>query len=80
MGSKHTKRDTSLKVTSEYKVVEVAPLWTEGQVAKFLNKSIRSIQALRYNKTGPAFFKIGKSIRYNASDVRKWLGNKSSSM
>lgn len=50
-------------------------LWTEGDLAEFLQQSILT---LRRNRTAaphrhPPFLKIGSAVRYAPSEVQQWL-------
>ncbi|WIG18394.1 helix-turn-helix domain-containing protein [Kocuria rosea] len=45
----------------------------EAALAIWLNKSPRSLQRWRRSAHGPAFVRVGKSIRYRRSDVERWL-------
>ena len=42
-------------------------------LADRLGKSAAVLANMRYLGTGPKFIKVGKSIRYRASDVEAWL-------
>jgi excisionase family DNA binding protein len=49
------------------------PLLTENVAAEALNVSVRTLQAWRSRKQGPAFVKLGNSVRYRHADLDDWL-------
>lgn len=49
---------------------------TEHQVAKIVCQSVRTIQKWRVTGYGPAFFKIGRSVRYRRLEVWQWIEEK----
>jgi predicted DNA-binding transcriptional regulator AlpA len=53
-------------------------LLREKDVAKILNVSVQKVRTMRFDGSGPAVVKIGKSIRYKPSDVRSFLDSFSS--
>lgn len=49
-------------------------IWlTEKQLAEKLNCSLSLLQKRRHLCKGPPYIKIGRSVRYSASDVEKYL-------
>lgn len=48
-------------------------LMTESDVADFLCQSIRTIQKWRVTGFGPAFYKLGRSVRYKRSELIEWM-------
>lgn len=48
-------------------------LLTEREAAELLKTSPRTLQAWRCDKVGPAFVKIGRSIRYRRHDLLTWI-------
>ena len=48
-------------------------LLTAAQAADFLNISIRSLQSWRVRGGGPAFLKLGRSVRYRYAELQTWL-------
>jgi hypothetical protein len=48
-------------------------LFTEKQLAECLNISIKKLQKDRQQNIGIKFVKMGKSVRYRASDVEEFL-------
>lgn len=51
-------------------------LLTEVQAADFLNVSPRTLQTWRLRGGGPAFVKMGKSVRYRAADLDEFVAGK----
>lgn len=49
---------------------------TEHQVADMVCQSVRTIQKWRVTGYGPAFFKIGRSVRYRRREVGQWIEEK----
>ena len=45
------------------------PHFTETQLAKRWNKSVKTLQADRWKGTGVSFLKLGRSVRYRLSDI-----------
>ena len=45
----------------------------EKEAAYFLNWSVKNLQARRFKRQPPPYFKIGKSIRYSMTDLQKFL-------
>lgn len=58
-------RDRDLPIAPEY--------LTEAQVAQLTGFSPRALEAMRSRREGPAYLKIGRSVRYRAADVRAWI-------
>jgi len=46
---------------------------TEQQVADRLCVSVRTVQKWRALGTGPDFHKFGQCVRYDATDVARWV-------
>lgn len=44
----------------------------ERQVADLICQSVRTIQKWRVTGYGPAFYKLGRSVRYRLSEVIAW--------
>ena len=47
-----------------------------GIAAEIAYLSVSVMNKLRWNGGGPAYFKIGRSVRYRVGDVRVWLESK----
>ena len=50
-----------------------AEFLSEDQVADLLCQSVRTIQKWRVSGFGPPFYKFGRSVRYNRSDLVDWI-------
>ena len=48
-------------------------LLKQEQIAAELGKSIAWCERARWNNSGPAFIKIGRSVRYRRADLNAWL-------
>lgn len=46
---------------------------TSQQVASLTGFSLKALEAMRYKRTGPPYFKVGPKVRYRADDVRAWV-------
>jgi predicted DNA-binding transcriptional regulator AlpA len=49
------------------------PLLYPAEAAKLLRVSLSWLAKARLNGTGPVFVKIGRSVRYRASNVRDYI-------
>ena len=48
-------------------------LLTTEQAAEFLGKSVSAMTIDRCRCVGPAYFKLGRSVRYDLADLEAWL-------
>ncbi len=48
-------------------------LLMEVHAAKFLNLSVRTLQAWRLRGDGPAYVRAGRAIRYRRNDLVAWI-------
>jgi predicted DNA-binding transcriptional regulator AlpA len=48
-------------------------LLTDGQASDLLFLSVRTLQTWRCQKTGPAYIRAGRAIRYQRADVLAWI-------
>ncbi|NOX40195.1 MAG: helix-turn-helix domain-containing protein [Alphaproteobacteria bacterium] len=62
--------------TQETRLIDPDQLMTETQVADFLCQSIRTIQKWRITGFGPAFYKIGRSVRYKRGELVDWMNER----
>ncbi len=46
---------------------------TERQVAEMTGFSKYTFQRLRFEHRGPAYLKVGRSVRYRLEDIQKWM-------
>lgn len=47
--------------------------WKEDQAATYLNVSQKTLQQWRFYGRGPAYLKLGRSVRYLQSDLDNFL-------
>jgi predicted DNA-binding transcriptional regulator AlpA len=52
------------------------PLWTDLQVAEFLQLSSGTLRKARMTGGGPPFLKIGNLVRYLPSAVQEWCAER----
>jgi predicted DNA-binding transcriptional regulator AlpA len=48
-------------------------LYDQTEVAKALGKSEAWAERSRWDGSGPAFIKVGRSVRYRGSDLLAWI-------
>jgi excisionase family DNA binding protein len=48
-------------------------LWTISQVSEFLSVPVGTLYQWRHKGYGPPAMRIGRSLRYDAAAVRRWL-------
>ena len=48
-------------------------LWTVYQLAEFAGVSVTTIYHWRWEGKGPKAIKVGRYLRYQESDIEKWL-------
>ena len=48
-------------------------LLNETQVADLVCQSVRTLQKWRVTGAGPAFYKLGQSVRYKRAEVLDWI-------
>ena len=48
-------------------------LWTVDQLAEFAGVSVTTIYHWRWEGKGPKAVKVGRYLRYQESDIEKWL-------
>jgi predicted DNA-binding transcriptional regulator AlpA len=47
-------------------------LWGVQEVAKYCQVPVETVRKWNSERSGPAFMKIGKYVRYVPSEVRNW--------
>lgn len=47
--------------------------WTESETARQVGCSVSGLRKKRQNGSGPRFIRLGRLVRYLASDVQAWL-------
>ncbi|MGH3757282.1 helix-turn-helix domain-containing protein [Actinophytocola sp.] len=53
------------------------PLWDTDDVAAFLKVPAKTVREWRHKEEGPRYSRLGKHVRYLASDVMEWVRNQS---
>ena len=48
-------------------------VFDEYEAAKFLKKSVQTLRNDRCSRKGPAYLKLGRSVRYKVSDLLEYL-------
>jgi hypothetical protein len=54
-------------------VNQVKLSYNEKEVADLIGISTRTLQQWRMGGRGPLFRKLGRAVRYSASDLERWL-------
>lgn len=49
------------------------PMLTTSELAEYLGVNVQAIYDLRADGRGPTGVRVGRELRYRASDVRTWL-------
>ena len=49
------------------------PLLSTQQLASYLDLPITTLYQWRYQRQGPAAFRVGRHLRYRWSDVQAWI-------
>ena len=63
-------------VDAQTGVIGESPFLTPKEAAKYLKVSKSYLDNLRSNGGGPKFIKIGRSVKYNIDDLRKFAERK----
>lgn len=50
-----------------------APLWTAQELADFVGVPIQTVYAWSHRGGGPVACRVGRHLRYRATDVERWL-------
>lgn len=50
-----------------------ASLLSERDAARYIGMSVHFLQQARVRGRGPAFMRIGRSVRYSWEDLQEWL-------
>ena len=48
-------------------------LFDDGEAAKRLNLSRQTLRNWRFNNTGPAYRRFGRSVRYTEEDIQEYI-------
>jgi predicted DNA-binding transcriptional regulator AlpA len=60
--------------------VPLQELWNIKQVSNFLDVPVGTLYQWRHKGYGPPAWRLGRSLRYDAAAVRRWLVEESSVM
>jgi excisionase family DNA binding protein len=52
---------------------EQAEIWDADEVAAYLKVPKATLYAWRHKRKGPPGKRVGRHLRYNASEVREWF-------
>lgn len=55
--------------------VVMAPLLTPDQVSEYLDVPLGTLANWRYQGRGPAFVRLGRHVRYRATDIAEWISS-----
>ncbi|GEL19590.1 helix-turn-helix domain-containing protein [Pseudonocardia asaccharolytica] len=55
--------------------VAVEPLWTAPDLAHYLGVPVKTLYQWKWRGEGPPVRKIGRHLRYDPSEVRRWLAS-----
>ena len=56
--------------------LQMDPALSDNQAAKEIGVAVQTLRNWRHLKRGPAYLKIGRSIRYQLEDLKKFKANK----
>ncbi len=48
-------------------------LLTTKEAAQIASVSVKFLEKLRYERTGPKYLKLGRCVRYSTSDLSDWI-------
>lgn len=51
------------------------PLWTPADLAVYLGIPVRTLYQWKWRGDGPPVRKVGRHLRYDPADVRRWLAS-----
>ena len=54
-------------------MTEATPLLNDTQAAEVLGLSIHTLRIWRHQSKGPSFIKLGRSVRYDPADLRRFV-------
>ena len=47
--------------------------WNDVQAAEYVGHSVKTLRKMRLEHRGPAYLKLGRSVRYLQADLDAWL-------
>lgn len=68
----NSEKDPS-SLDTETMTVRLPRLMTQQQVAELTQKSPKTLERMRWLGEGPPWVKLGRHVRYRASDVQLWI-------
>jgi predicted DNA-binding transcriptional regulator AlpA len=48
-------------------------LWSTGDVSRFLGIPVNTLYQWRHHGVGPRAYRVGRHLRYDPAEVRRWL-------
>jgi excisionase family DNA binding protein len=51
-------------------------LLTQGEAARLLRLSERTLERLRVSGSGPVYVKAGRLVRYREADLEEWIASR----
>ena len=60
----------------EERLLSADPLLSPEQLADYLGVPIKTVYRWREHRDGPPGFRVGRHVRYRASDVDAWIGER----
>lgn len=52
---------------------QLRELWTIQQLAEYLRTPVGTLYQWRYKGVGPRAYRVGRHLRYDPAEVRRWL-------
>ncbi len=69
------RRPTPSGVDPLRDAVLMTPLLTPDQVSDYLGVPLGTLANWRYQGRGPVYVRLGRHVRYRATDVAEWISN-----
>ena len=67
-------RHTPMKTGPDSEVVDATPpTFIARALAAFLSVPVKTLRDWRYTGVGPSGFRVGRHVRYEPAEVRRWL-------
>jgi predicted DNA-binding transcriptional regulator AlpA len=54
-------------------LLDIDPLWTAADMAHFLGVPVKTLYQWKWRGEGPPWKKVGRHLRYDPAEVRKWV-------
>ncbi|MDQ2708418.1 MAG: helix-turn-helix domain-containing protein [Actinomycetota bacterium] len=55
--------------------VKIEPLWTAADMAHYLGVPVKTLYQWKWRRQGPPVRKVGRHLRYDPTEVRRWLAS-----